>query len=132
MTVADHRALLEHIGFISHRATTDDFKDSAHTDYDSAIRKQAESCGFAAFSKANTGTSVTYYSVQSMKVKWHTKGEYSGRRFSTASVGLPAGKRVCYRWNSDVGCFRSDEDCIFGHFCAKRGAKGHHRQKCKD
>ena len=33
MFLQDHRALLQHINFITHRACHNDFKDSAHVDY---------------------------------------------------------------------------------------------------
>ena len=37
------------------RAMTDDFKDAAHTAYDTAIKKKAEEFGFAAFNEAFRG-----------------------------------------------------------------------------
>lgn len=130
MTVADHRALLEHIGFLSLRAMTNDFRDVAHIEYDRAIRKQAELSGFSSFGTANNGTSVSYYGPQSMKFKKEQRGDYNGKR--AGGVRHATDNRVCFRWNSEAGCLKTEEDCIFGHCCAKCGSKGHRRQKCKD
>lgn len=80
MTVADHRTLLEHIGFVSHRVMTDDFRDSAHTDYTCAICKLVQNMGFAAFNKANMGVSITYYGPQSMEAKKYAHGSYNACR----------------------------------------------------
>ena len=62
MTVADYRALLEHIAFISNRAMTVDYKDN-----DRAICREAESVGLVAFTKAYTGVSVMHYGAQQMR-----------------------------------------------------------------
>ena len=40
-----------------------DFRDSAHVDYDEAIRRLAETLGFEAFSQAHSGISVKHYSA---------------------------------------------------------------------
>ena len=125
MTVADYRALLEHIAFVSNRAMTGDFKDSAHVEYDTAIRREAESVGFAAFTTAHTGISVLHYGAQNMK----HKNSYStgGGKRPYAGVG-----RACYKWNSDTGCAKNESDCYYRHFCSKCGLKSHRRAKCKD
>ena len=63
----DAKAFLEHIEFISVQAMHDDFKDSTHIEYDTAIRRLAESLGFEAFSQSHSGISVKYYGAQNMK-----------------------------------------------------------------
>ena len=40
------------------------FKDSAHIEYDLAIRRLAETKGFPAFDSENNGISVTYFGAQ--------------------------------------------------------------------
>ena len=69
LTVADFRAFLAHLNFMSSRARNDDFKDSAHVDYDKDIRKLAEIDGFAAFDPKNTGLSIFHYGTQNMRPK---------------------------------------------------------------
>ena len=54
MTLKDHRALLQHLNFLLHRARHNDFLDTAHVEYDTSIRKMAETMGFEAFSSATT------------------------------------------------------------------------------
>ncbi len=125
MTVADYRALLEHMAFISNRAMTGDFKDSAHVEYDMAIRRKAESVGFVAFTKSYTGISVLYYGTQHLRYK-NTFSTTVGRRPSQNV------NRACYKWNSDAGCPKLESECFFGHFCSKCGLKNHRRNKCKD
>ena len=49
---------MEHLDFRSIRAVHDDFCDSAHVEYDMAVRRSAESIGFTAFSKVQAGLSV--------------------------------------------------------------------------
>ena len=75
MSVADHRALLNHINFLANRAMHNDFVDQAHTQYDEAVRKLAENIGFAAFAKENRTLSVIHYGAQNMRSK---KTGYSG------------------------------------------------------
>ena len=60
-TIKDHRAFLDHLDFLTMH---DHFKDIAHTEYDLAVRRLAETQGFAAFGKENNGLSNTYYGVQ--------------------------------------------------------------------
>ena len=50
LNMNDERDFLENIKFISIRAMHDDFRDSPHVEYDIAIRRQAETLGFKAFS----------------------------------------------------------------------------------
>ena len=129
LSVADLRALMDHINFLANRAMHNDFIDQAHTDYDEAIRKLAEEVGFAAFAKENRGISVIHYGAQNMRSKKPVVGlgPYTARRPVLGNT-----KRPCYAWNSDGGCSRTEEDCRFGHVCSKCGVKGHRRQKCKD
>ena len=56
--LSDHRAFLEHLDFLTVRAMRDHFMDAALIEYDLAIRRLAETPGFAAFSKENNGISV--------------------------------------------------------------------------
>ena len=60
LTIADHRALLDHINFLANREMHNDFVDQAHTEYDEAVRKLEEEIGFAAFAKENRRLSVIY------------------------------------------------------------------------
>ena len=53
LTLSDHRACLQHLDFYTVRAMHEHFKDSAHIEYDLAIRRLAETQGFAAFSSEN-------------------------------------------------------------------------------
>ena len=80
MTTADHRALWQHLNFISHRARHNDFVDMAHVEYDLSIRKMAESMGFKAFSNSNNGSSVIHYGAQNMQVKKPNVGAVDGRK----------------------------------------------------
>ena len=43
LSVHDYRALLDHLNFITIRAMHDDFRDSAHIEYDLVVRRLAES-----------------------------------------------------------------------------------------
>ena len=72
LTISDYRAFLQHIAFVANRAKSDDFKDTAHIDYDCEIRKLAESIGFVAFSREFTGESVLHYAPQNLKSKNNT------------------------------------------------------------
>ena len=49
LTISDYKSFLQHIEFLSIRAMHDHFKDSAHTEYDTAVRSLAETEGFTAF-----------------------------------------------------------------------------------
>ena len=120
---------LEHIDFLTVRAMHNDFKDSAHVVYDQAVRKRAESQGFAAFSAMNSGISVKHYGAQHMRA--YGTSQHGRTTFKkTISPYLQDGKRGCFKWNKDSGCPRSDEQCGFGHWCSKCGSKNHKRYTC--
>ena len=114
LTIKDHRAFVEHIGFLTVRAMHDHFKDVAHTEYDCAIRRLAETQGFAAFGKENNGASIVYYGRKICVPK--RPSEY-----------LKDGKRRCFRWNKEYGSSRSEDECGYGHWCATCGSKNHKR-----
>lgn len=126
MGVKDYRVLLEHMVFLALRARTNEYFDSAHTDYDLSIRTLAEEIGFAAFSSANRGSSVLFYSALQIKGRKSGSGSYHSGRASSNT------KRPCYAWNSDQGCSRGEDACRFAHVCAKCNGKGHKRQTCKE
>ena len=128
LTVCDHRAFLEHLYFLSIRAMHDDFKDSAHVEYDSAIRKVAEVEGFAAFTSANNGISVIHYGAQNMRQKKAYGGAHNYGRRSTGNTH--EGKRCCFKWNRESGCASTDDKCPYNHRCAKCGSKSHPKHKC--
>lgn len=125
----DYKALLEHIEFLTVRAMHDDFKDSAHVEYDLAVRVVAETKGFGAFSKANTGMSVSFYGAQHMRPK---SSKTTGKTKTNKGEYTKDGTRPCYKWNQEGGCARTDSDCNYGHWCAKCGAKSHKKTACKD
>ena len=127
MSVADHRALLDHINFLANRAMHNDFVDQAHIEYDEAVRKLAEEIGFAAFAKENRTLSVIHYGAQNMRSR---KPGYSGASLTRRTGSYV--KRTCYAWNSEEGCSRTEEQCRFGHICSKCVGKGHKKQKCKE
>lgn len=131
LSIKDHRAFLEHLNFISVRAMHDSYKDTAHIQYDAAVRKEAEYKGFAAFSQANNGASVIHYGSENMRQK--KAGVQGAGQSSRRSGGLgveKAGKRNCFRWNREGGCDKGEDECGFGHWCAKCGSKAHNRVKC--
>lgn len=129
MSLKDHRALLEHIYFISHRARSGEYLDSAHADYDLGIRKLAEKKGFEAFSSANTGKSVLHYGHEGSRKQKTTSTGYSDRK-----RGVRGGRQntACYAYNSEQGCLRKEGDCRYDHKCSKCGGRGHKRVTCKD
>ena len=114
LTVADYKAFIEHICLIAIRAKDDYYKDSAHVDYVLAVRRAAEKLGFRAFSKEFSGDSVVHYGPQNMKQRRSTYSTYGKKR----SPGSQS-KRPCYSWNSDSGCFRTEDECRYNHSCAK-------------
>ena len=128
LTARDYRAFLEHINFISVRAMHDAYKDTAHTQYDAAVRKEAELMGFAAFGQANNGMSVIHYGSENMRPKKPLSGPSSqtSRKVGGFEKG---GRRSCFRWNREGGCPKQEEDCGFGHHCSRCG-KAHTRIKC--
>ena len=123
LNMHDTRAFMEHIEFLSVQAMHDDFKDSAHVEYDLTIRKLAESLGFEAFSQTNAGMSIKYYGAQNMHV---SKAPYT-RRFEKYSKV----KWTCFRWNREFGCAKSEEECGYTHACSKCYNKSHRRLDCK-
>ena len=127
LTTKDYHAFLEHLRFIAIRAMHDDFKDSAHVEYDTAIRKIAETWGFAAFSSAHNGMSVIHYGAQNMRTKKLANPAGGGRRTGGHTQD---GKRSCFIWNKESGCPKSEEACGFGHWCSKCGSKSHKRARC--
>ena len=127
MSIKDHRALLQHLNFISHRARHNDFLDSAHVEYDLAIRKTTETMGLEAFSSECIGSSVLHYDAQNMRVKKPAFGGFDKR---TGTVSKAS--RACYAWNSEQGCSRTVEECRFEHICSKCGTKGHKRHTSKE
>ena len=127
LTTKDYHALLEHLRFIAIRAMHDDFKDSAHVEYDTAVRKAAETWGFAAFSSAHNGMSVIHYGAQNMRTKKPVTTVGGGRRTGGHTQD---GKRSCFIWNKEGGCPKSEESCGFGHWCSKCGSKSHKRARC--
>ena len=92
LTVADYRAFLKHIHFISIRAHDDYFRDSVHVDYVMAVRKVAEHAGFAAFAKSNDTESVVHYGAQNAKSRKTGSGFVTGVRRTTGN----ATSRACY------------------------------------
>ena len=127
----DYRAIIQHMHFICNRARDDHFKDCAHTEYDSAIRKMAEFEGFAAFSRRNAGESIVHYGTQNSRPVTKSKGSGYVSTTRKKSPGGPA-KGACYAWNGEAGCTRSEEECRFTHICSKCGSKSHKRYKCKE
>ena len=123
----DHRAFLEHLDFLTVHAMHDHFKDAAHTEYDLAIRRLAETQGFAAFGKENNGISVTYYGAQNMHLKSAKTVPTSTKQ---PSEYLKDGKHPCFCWNKEYRCMCSKEDCGFAHWCAKWRSKSHKRLVC--
>ena len=99
MSLHDHRAILQHINLISHRAWHNDFLDSAHVEYDVSVRKMAETVGFEAFTSSNTGSSVLHYGAQNMWVKKAVTGMSDIKR---CVLGGKASK-ACSAWNSEQG-----------------------------
>ena len=67
--MADYRAFMEHLHIISSRAKDEYFKDSAHVEYAMAVRRNAESLGFAAFAKANDEESVLHYGAHNARAR---------------------------------------------------------------
>ena len=126
VSVKDCKAVLEHINFLGNRAMNNDFYDKTHVTYDNAVRKLAETEGFAAFAQGSNGASVIHYGNQNMRVN-KPSVSYGQRR-----TPAPQGKRACYAWNGDQGCTRSEDECRFAHICSRGGLKGHKRSKCKD
>lgn len=129
MSVTDHRAMWEHVYFLSYRARYNEYMNSAHADYDLAIRKLAEKRGFEAFSSAHTGKSVLLYAPGTVNKKQFASSAYDNRKHAARG-----GKQnnACYAWNSERGCSRKEEDCRYEHKCSKCGGKGHKRVTCKD
>ena len=127
LTLSDHRAFLQHLDVLTVRAMHEHFRDSAHIEYDLAIRRLAETQGFAAFGSENNGISVTYYGAQNIRPK-STKPNQNSIR--SPNEHMKDRKRPCFRWNKDYGCTRSEEDCGFGHWCAKCGSKNHKKLTC--
>ena len=101
-----------------------DFVNSTHLDYDLAFRKVAEEIGFDAFGKAHQGVSATFYGAQNMQNRRQPNISLAPafRKFNNY------GKRVCYAWNSEGGCSKSDDECRFGHYCSKCGIKTQTRE----
>ena len=130
LSLFDYRSLIQHMHFICNRARDDHFKDCAHVEYDSAIRKMAEREGFEAFSRRNAGESIVHYGTQNSRPAGKAKGVSSGGA-RKRSPGGP-GKGACYAWNGEAGCTRTEDECRFTHICSKCGSKGHRRYKCKD
>ena len=126
ITLKDCKAVLEHINFLGNRAMNNDFYDKTHITYDNAVRKLAETEGFAAFAQGSNGASVIHYGNQNMRGS-RTTGSYNQRRTPPQQ-----GKRACYAWNGEQGCNRSEEECRFAHICSRCSMKGHKRSKCKD
>ena len=75
LTIADYRAMLEHVNFVTTRARDDYFRDSAHVEYVLAIRKLVENIGFEAFSNTHDSESVAHYGPQNMRPR--KGGNYS-------------------------------------------------------
>ena len=111
MTIAKHRALLQHLNFISHRVRHNDFVDMAHFEYDLAVMKMAESVG------------VLRYGAQNMRGKKPLLLGAEGRK----KVMGGKATRAYYTWNSEQGCSHAPEECRFKHICSKCGTKGHKR-----
>ena len=130
LSTYDYRAMIQHMNFICNRARDDHFKDCAHVEYDSAIRKLAEREGFAAFSRRNAGESIVHYGTQNSRPVTKQKATaLAGAR--RRSPGGP-GRGACYAWNGEAGCTRSEDECRFTHICSKCGSKSHRRYKCKE
>lgn len=125
--VRDYKALIEHIVFLSLRARTGEYFDTAHIEYDAAIRTLAEDIGFAAFSCANRGASVLPYG--SLNIKGRRAG---ANNYQPRSSGQLHTKRPCYAWNGEQGCSRGEDECRFSHVCSRCNGKGHKRQACRE
>ena len=124
LNMNDAKAFLEHIEFISVRAMHDDFRDSTHIEYDTAIRRLAESLGFEAFSQSHSGISVKYYGAQNMKSKASKFSKRTTDRYNDQ-------KRYCFRWNKEWGCSKTEEECGYLHVCSKCSSKNHKRSECR-
>ena len=127
-SVSDCNAIFEHLNLLVNRAMHNDFLDAVHVDYDQSIRTLAETIGFEAFASQNQGGSIVHYSSQNMRPKKYPTVNMSGLRKITGS----AIRRACYAWNGEQGCARKEDECRFGHICAKCGGKGHKRPACKE
>ena len=126
VSVKDCKAVFQHINFLCNRAMNNDFYDSAHINYDNAVRKLAETEGFAAFAQGSNGASVIHYGNQNMR-----GGKPSGI-FKQKRPSVQQGKRACYAWNGEQGCPRSEDECRFAHICSRCALKGHKRSKCRE
>lgn len=125
LTTVDYRAFIQHVSFLCNRAKSDEFKDTAHTEYDKDIRTLAETIGFAAFGKAHTSESILYYgSTTTYAKKTHYPKE------TTYVKRGPTRKRPCFRFNREGGCDLTEEKCGFGHLCGKCFSKSHGRHNC--
>ena len=126
VSVKDCKAVFEHINFLGNRAMYNDFYDSAHINYDNAVRKLAETEGFSAFAQGSNGASVIHYGNQNMR------GGKSSNTFKQKRPSGQQGKRACYAWNGEQGCARSEEECRFAHICSRCALRGHKRSKCRE
>lgn len=127
MSISDYKAMFEHVSFLTERAKLNEYYDKSHVDYDKAIRRLALREGFAAFGMANQRLSVRYYGSHHLRFKRSSNFRNGGPRNQGHG-----GKRVCYAWNGESGCPRSEQECRFGHYCSTCHSKGHKKSKCKE
>lgn len=126
LVVPDYVAFIKHISYIAGKDKCDKFNDSAHVNYDTAVRKVAEEEGFKAFRRGDPELSIVHFSIENFKVK--STPRQASRTASRQGGYSKEGKRPCYKWNRDTGC--DDTACEFGHHCAKCGSKNHKKIKC--
>lgn len=127
VTLKDAQSLFSHLAYMASKAKHELFKDTAHTRYDTAIRKMAEKEGFAAFTAGNAAASLIHYGHEAIRAKTKSSVTTAAKGLKTFERG---GKRACFPWNKEVGCDRREDDCDFGHWCSKCGSRSHKRTKC--
>ena len=94
------------------------------------IWKLAEAIGFEAFSSANIGASVLYYSAQNMREERQKPSSWDVTKRKVGGAPFGGVSRVCYAFNSEQGCDRGrSADSLV---CSKSRKKGHKRSACKD
>lgn len=126
LSMYDYQNYLYHLKYMSSRAQSGHFYDSAHANYDLSVRKMAETKGFEAFTSGSLELSLQCYGIEYLKPKNTSKPKFSTKTdFKSNGV-----KRACFHFNSQDGCTRTKDSCSFGHFCQKCNSTTHSKVKC--
>ena len=109
------------IGYIAGKAKLRWFIDTAHINYDLAIRKLAVSDGYKVFTAGNTELALKYYAFENMKKSTSTN-IYTRPGAAHQKLFVHDGKKPCFGHNKE-GCSRDEKTCNYGHWCSHCGSR---------